>query len=152
MDIQNIQYGTRKSSHFPALIHMAVTSLAIGGNPLVSPWAGVSFLGGLAVWLLWGEETEIAPNLNTWAKLGLLGDEGKEICNYMGQQEAGCHCEHNVSKWMNHCDSGWDISATNISCLQLMLHLFFSTPPPNSAFQNPSDILERNLLLSRHTW
>lgn len=33
---------------FPALVHMAGTSLAIGGNPLISPSAGVSSLGGLA--------------------------------------------------------------------------------------------------------
>lgn len=45
------------------------------------------------------------PNLNSWARLSFLGDEGKESHHYMGQHETSCNCDQNVPNWMSYLDS-----------------------------------------------
>lgn len=51
-------------------------------------------------------------DFHTWARLGFLGDDGKEICNYMGQHEAGCSCEQSTSNWGSYHSPRWDDGAT----------------------------------------
>lgn len=60
-------------------------------------------------------------NLNSWARLSFLGDEGKEVYKYMGQCEAGCNCEQNASNWMRYHEPRWDDGATPASCLCISL-------------------------------
>lgn len=86
-------------------------------------------------------------DFNTWARLGFRGDDGKEICNYMGQHEDGCNCEQSTSNWVSYHSSRWDDGATPASCLCLLLHLLLSSLPGS----HPRDSLDRNLS-SRHRW
>lgn len=77
------------------------------------------YLGAQLLRLLWAEEeTDMtSSNLNSWSRLGFLGDEGKESHHYMGQREASCNCDQNVPNRMSYLDSRWDDGATPGSCL-----------------------------------
>lgn len=73
------------------------------------------YLGAQMLRLLWAEEeTDMtSSNLNSWSRLGFLGDEGKESHHYMGQREASCNCDQNVPNRMSYLDSRWDDGASS---------------------------------------